>query len=62
MRPSDITEKIQQLETVYADRLANNADHKELRPIWKQIQDLRTQVLLIESFEATFKSPLLAIS
>jgi hypothetical protein len=62
MRLTDITDKIQQLETLYADRLANNADHKELRPIWKQIQDLRTQVLLIESFEAIFKSPLATIS
>ena len=57
MRLTEITEKIQQLETLYADRLANNAEHKELRPIWKQIQDLRTQFLLMETFDSISKSP-----
>jgi hypothetical protein len=62
MHLTEITEKIQQLETLYADRLTNNADHKELRPIWKKIQDLRTQFLLTETFESILGHPISLIS
>lgn len=60
MRLTEIAEKVQQLEALYSNKLANHADPKELRPIWKKIQDLRTQYLLLQTFESAWGNPLSA--
>lgn len=52
-----MSEKILQLEKLYAERLANGADDKELRVIWKKIQDSKTVLLLTETYESISKSP-----
>lgn len=54
MKPYEITKKIQELETYYADCLGNNADYTQLDSIWKKIKSLQKQLLLskiVEGFE-----------
>jgi hypothetical protein len=52
MKPYEIAEKIQQLETLYAESLANHVNYIELSSIWNRIKYLRAHFMLIEFIES----------
>jgi hypothetical protein len=46
--PEILNEKIQRLETYYAELLGDNADFDALNKIWSEIKMLKRQLLLIQ--------------
>lgn len=47
-----LNEKIQQLETLFAELLAEGADSVLLRKVWKEIQTLRQQLQQLTNSES----------
>lgn len=45
-----LTVEVQQLETYYADRLGEDASHKELSIIWDKIKYLKEQLTIVQIF------------